>query len=123
MYLVKGSSGTGSFASDKPSGPRDPGREGGHKTRYGGDHRGNGGRATFELSTQDAPAARRRSKTGTNLLLHVTISAEKQFEQAALHPEFQMLAILSAGPIANLRHRGCRSSAILFKHVEQGLRL
>ena len=120
MYLVKGSSGTGSFASDKPSGPRDPGREGGYKTRYGGDHRGNGRRATFELLTQDAPAARRRSKTGTNLLLHVT---EKQFEQAALHPEFQMLAILSAGPIANLRHRGCRSSAILFKHVEQGLSL
>ena len=86
-------------------------------------HRGNGRQATFGLSTQNTPATWRRSKTGASLLLHIGISTEKQFEQAALHPEFQMLAILSARPITNLRHRGCRSSAILLKHVEQSLRL
>jgi hypothetical protein len=91
------------------------------KVGHRGDHRGNRGRGMFGLSTQNAPAAWRRSETGANSLLHFKMSTEKQFEQAAFNPKFQMPAILGARPKTNLCHRGCWSSAILLKHVEQSL--
>jgi hypothetical protein len=93
------------------------------KARQGGCHKGNLSLATFWLSAQNAPTAWWLSEPGASLLLYVGMNTIKQFEQAAFHPEFQMPAILSARPITNLRHRGCRSSAILLKHVDQGLRL
>ena len=57
------------------------------KVGHGGDHRGNRGRGMVGLSTQNAPAAWRRSETGANSLLHFEMSTEKQFEQAAFNPK------------------------------------
>src|SRR5262245_20651365 len=93
------------------------------KARHGDDHRANRIGTIFGPSTQNAPAARRRTKAGASSLLHVGTRTKQQFEQTALDPKFQMFAILRTRPEAHLCNRACWSSAILLKHVEQGLKL